>query len=195
MKDSKLYDIAYLLSDLIILNILWIIFSLPLITVFASTEGLFYSIHKLREGESEGNLKEFWKGFKKNIWWTIINFIIALSVITILYIDVRFFLMQNNIISYLLSGLILSFGLMFLITLIYTLLMLPYYNGTFLVLWKNSFLLGLGYLPKTALILFLFIFAFFVVQFVPISFFIILISGLAYILDIIFSGIIKKHIK
>nr|WP_236612131.1 hypothetical protein [Caldanaerobacter subterraneus] len=86
-------------------------------------------------------------------------------------------------------------GLMFLITLIYTFLTVQYYEGNLLGLWKTSFVLGLGHLPQSILIIAIIALAFFVLQVVPITFFLILISGTAYLIDIVFEGIVKKYIK
>ncbi|MGI1690710.1 YesL family protein [Thermoanaerobacter uzonensis] len=195
MRDSKLFDIAYLISDLMILNLLWIVFSLPVVTVFQSTEALFHSIRLLRKDEGSSVWREFWNGFTKHFWWMLINFVITVAVILILYVDVRFFIQQNTVFAYILAGLLLSMGLMFLITLIYTFLTIQYYEGKLFGLWKTSFLLGLGYLPQTILILVILIVALFIIQIIPILFFIILVSGSAYLIDMIFGGIIKKYIK
>nr|WP_236612130.1 YesL family protein [Caldanaerobacter subterraneus] len=51
MRDSKLWDFAYFVTDLMILNVLWLLASLPVITVFHSTDALFYSIRLLRKDE------------------------------------------------------------------------------------------------------------------------------------------------
>ncbi|KHO63090.1 putative integral membrane protein [Thermoanaerobacter sp. YS13] len=195
MRDSKLFDIAYFISDLMILNLLWIVFSLPVVTVFQSTEALFHSIRLLRKDEGSSVWREFWNGFTKHFWWMLINFVITVAVILILYVDVRFFIQQNTVFAYILAGLLLSMGLMFLITLIYTFLTIQYYEGKLFGLWKTSFLLGLGYLPQTILILVILIAALFIIQIIPILFFIILVSGSAYLIDMIFEGIIKKYIK
>lgn len=195
MRDSKLFDIAYFISDLMILNLLWIVFSLPVVTVFQSTEALFHSIRLLRKDEGSSVWREFWKGFTKHFSWMLINFLITVAVILILYVDVRFFIQQNTVFAYILAGLLLSMGLMFLITLIYTFLTIQYYEGKLFGLWKTSFLLGLGYLPQTILILVILIAALFIIQIIPILFFIILVSGSAYLIDMIFEGIIKKYIK
>ncbi|WP_029689414.1 DUF624 domain-containing protein [Thermoanaerobacter sp. A7A] len=195
MRDSKLFDIAYFISDLMILNLLWIVFSLPVVTVFQSTEALFHSIRLLRKDEGSSVWREFWKGFTKHFSWMLINFVITVAVILILYVDVRFFIQQNTVFAYILAGLLLSMGLMFLITLIYTFLTIQYYEGKLFGLWKTSFLLGLGYLPQTILILVILIAALFIIQIIPILFFIILVSGSAYLIDMIFEGIIKKYIK
>ncbi|EIV99584.1 YesL family protein [Thermoanaerobacter siderophilus] len=195
MRDSKLYDIAYFISDLMILNLLWIIFSLPVVTIFQSTEALFRSVHLLRKDEGEGVWKEFWKAFKKHFWWMLINFVITVAVILILYVDVRFFIQQNTAFAYILAGLLLSMGLMFLITLIYTFLTIQYYEGKLFGLWKTSFLLGLGHLPQTILIILTLLTALILANIMPILFFIILASVSAYVIDIIFEGVIRKYIK
>ncbi|MDI3518433.1 MAG: hypothetical protein PWQ34_580 [Caldanaerobacter sp.] len=195
MRDSKFWDFAYFVTDLIILNVLWLLASLPVITVFHSTDALFYSIRLLRKDEGGSVFREFWKGFVKHFWWMTANFFITALTLFILYVDIQFFTHQRSSFGYILSGLLLSMGLMFLITLIYTFLTVQYYEGNLLGLWKTSFVLGLGHLPQTILIIGIIALAFFVLQVVPITFFLILISGTAYLIDIVFEGIVKKYIK
>ncbi|ADH61441.1 protein of unknown function DUF624 [Thermoanaerobacter mathranii subsp. mathranii str. A3] len=195
MRDSKLYDIAYFISDLMILNFLWIVFSLPIVTLFPSTEALLHSVHLLRKDEGEGVWREFWKAFKKHFHWMLINFVVTVAVILILYVDVKFFTHQNTVFGYILAGLLLSMGFMFLITLIYTFLTSQYYEGSLFNLWKTSFILGLGHLPQTMLIILTLLAAFILANIIPILVFIILASGSAYIIDMIFEGIIRKYIK
>lgn len=195
MKDSKLLDIANFISDLVILNILWIIFSLPVVTIFQSTTALFHSIRMLRKDMGDGILKEFLFGFRKHFLWQIANFLISGIFITIGYLDVKWLIQFNTTAMYVTAGILASVIIMFLITVSYAFLTVQYYDKTFLGVWKLSFILGIGHLPQTVLMALALAAVFMLTEFIPILFFVISISGTAYLIDIIFDRVIKKYIK
>ncbi|MFP4697337.1 MAG: YesL family protein [Eubacteriales bacterium] len=59
----KFFNIAYYL---LIVNFLWIIFSLPIISIGASTTAMFYVLRKVLHDEESGEFRDFWKSFKMN---------------------------------------------------------------------------------------------------------------------------------
>ena len=75
--DGKLYQTLNKLTDAILLSILWIIFSVPLITIGASTTALYHTVDKVL-GKEEGHLwQEFWKTFKcdfkqSTLMWSVL---------------------------------------------------------------------------------------------------------------------------
>ncbi|MCA0453719.1 MAG: YesL family protein [Chloroflexi bacterium] len=85
MIDQKLRDgliDAYVaLIPMIILNVLWFIVSLPLVTAFPATGGLFYATNRLAHGKS-ANWRTFFEGFRIHFWrsWAVglVNLFLAL---------------------------------------------------------------------------------------------------------------------
>lgn len=57
------------LVRLVILNILWLVSSLPIITIPAAMGGLAYAIRTLIYEEPEYHWKLFFTGFKETFWW------------------------------------------------------------------------------------------------------------------------------
>ncbi len=55
------------LWDWIVLNLLTVLFSLPIITVGAATTAMYYCVGKQRRGE-DSVVKDFWHSFKANFW-------------------------------------------------------------------------------------------------------------------------------
>ncbi|MFP4662085.1 MAG: YesL family protein [Halanaerobiales bacterium] len=82
--DGPLYKICTVIYQLLVLNFLWLIFSIPLVTIGASTTALFYVTGKIISDEYKNSLvKPFWHSFKNNfkqasiIWLTlVIGFIV-----------------------------------------------------------------------------------------------------------------------
>ena len=87
--DGPIFRFISTLVDLIFLNILIIIFSLPVITIGASFTAGHFTALKMRRGEGT-IVKTFWKSFKVNfVQSTILEIILAvLAVVTIFIISV-----------------------------------------------------------------------------------------------------------
>ena len=85
--NSWLSRFLYLVADIVLLHILWIICSLPIVTIGASTTALYSSCMKrIRrdEGYITGN---FFRAFKSNFRQSTLIWLLLLAVGGILYMD------------------------------------------------------------------------------------------------------------
>lgn len=64
--DSKFYKWGTLLADLIILTVLWLICSLPIITIGASTTALYYVTTRQLSNREGYVSRDFFRSFRKN---------------------------------------------------------------------------------------------------------------------------------
>ncbi|MGN0326755.1 MAG: YesL family protein [Lachnospiraceae bacterium] len=62
----KLVSWAEKMVDLVLLNILWIVCSIPIVTMGAATVAMHYVIQKMAAGEVYHLWDDFWKGFRQN---------------------------------------------------------------------------------------------------------------------------------
>ena len=69
--------------DMIALNLLWFIFSIPIFTVGASTTALFYVLGKKIRNEDGYIWRDFWKSFKLNFRQSTIIWLLMLIVFSI----------------------------------------------------------------------------------------------------------------
>ena len=77
------------LWDWIVLNLLTVLFSLPIVTIGAATTAMYYCVGKQRRGEDKV-ARDFWHAFKQNFWkstamWLIfvlIGWILGISLIS-----------------------------------------------------------------------------------------------------------------
>lgn len=67
-RDSKFFFYMDKISKLIILNLLFILFSLPLVTFGASLTALHRVLWLLNEDEEGNVFLEFWNAFRENFW-------------------------------------------------------------------------------------------------------------------------------
>ncbi len=88
-SDSWLGRFFNLVFDLVIMHLLWIICSLPIFTIGASTTALYYAFMK-RTRRDEGYIwKNFFHSFKANFRQATAIWLILLAVGTILVTDIR----------------------------------------------------------------------------------------------------------
>ena len=88
-SDSWLGRFFNLVFDLVIMHLLWIICSLPIFTIGASTTALYYAFMK-RARRDEGYIwKNFFHSFKADFKQATIIWLILLGAGAILYTDIR----------------------------------------------------------------------------------------------------------
>jgi uncharacterized membrane protein YesL len=77
--DGPFYKFGEALFDLFMLNLLWILLSLPIVTIGASTTALFYVTGKKARKQDGYLFKDFFKSFKENFKQSTIIWIILLA--------------------------------------------------------------------------------------------------------------------
>ncbi|WP_018142852.1 DUF624 domain-containing protein [Alloscardovia criceti] len=65
--DSSFSTIMSTVGDLAVINILWLVGSLPLVTIGASTAALFDTVRALEAGDDAHYIRRFWKAYRTNI--------------------------------------------------------------------------------------------------------------------------------
>lgn len=153
--ESRLYKGLSFFANVILLNFLWILFSLPLITLGASTVAAYSVVFKILENKEGYIFKDFWKSFKENWKQGTLLWLITLVAIYGFYLDVQ--ILKNDpgipvIVASIVAFVLVAFSL------IYAYPLSARYENKFFLHIKNSFLLSMSYLGRTlflVLILFL----------------------------------------
>lgn len=147
--DSFLFRFLNLIADIVLLHILWIICSLPIITIGASTTALYYTAMK-RVRKDEGYIvKNFLLSFKQNLKQSTIIWLIVLATGIILYIDFRIAMAAEGML-----GKIMLIGCSTLIfpytfTLLYIFPIQAKFENNVIANLKNAFLMSFSNLGCT----------------------------------------------
>jgi len=151
--DTPFSKAIRLIADLIILNILWFICSLPILTMGPSTAALYYAVSAKSRGE-EQMTRTFFRGFKRNFKPALIVWIMALAVGYMLYWNVTIVdgWETNRSIGLMVLGIPI---LLFIIILSYLFPLLAEFETKIPQLLSNSILLALAHFPRSLLIAFL----------------------------------------
>ena len=152
--DSKLYRFMSKLTDLVKLNIMWLVFSIPIVTVGISTIAAYTVTLKIAEDEEGYIGRDFLKAFKENwkqgIPMSFITLLCAWSV----YLDFQIYnVVEENAFVFLIIGIVTAY--VFTFSLLYVYPLLARYENTILNSLKNSFRIGMKYFLRSLLLLFL----------------------------------------
>lgn len=150
--DSKFMEIFGRITDLILLNILFIITCLPIFTIGASLAALYTMTFRLMREEYSGIIKSYFKAFKDNfrqgtLIWLLLVLIIGPG---LYYFYVLFSL--DSLLRYL-GFLFVLLGLLCAMTASYAFPWISQFENTTPQALKNALILSLSRLPRTAAIL------------------------------------------
>lgn len=118
--ESPFWRFVGKLADAVILNIIWILFSLPIITIGASTTALYYCAMKVaKDREGSSLLRDFWKSFKLNFKQATILWLICLALLAFFALDIYFYWGMNNQLSTILCIIFVVFTAVLCCTMFY----------------------------------------------------------------------------
>ncbi|RCW62483.1 YesL family protein [Halanaerobium sp. ST460_2HS_T2] len=141
--DGVFFNIFKMIYKLLLLNIIWLFFSIPLITIGASTTALFYLSGKIVRKENINSIfSSFWKSFKLNFKNSTIIWIILLTVSYFIFVNmININLMPGLIAKYIYIIQLIALFEIF-ITTMYIFPLLSRYHVTIINAFKASFFIA-----------------------------------------------------
>ncbi|WP_310602875.1 YesL family protein [Anaerosporobacter sp.] len=94
--DSTLYKVMSKFSQIMIINLLWILCSLPIITIGASTTALYYVSLKIAKNEEGNIVKQFFSSFRNNFVQATILWLLFVLVGAILGVNYFYYWIMGN---------------------------------------------------------------------------------------------------
>lgn len=137
-NESLFGRIMTRIGTVIAANIMFVLFSMPVVTAGAAFAGLYRTMLKmLRSKDAINPFKEFWKGFKENFKQATITWLIALILIVLGYLNIRICHQAGGFIGSLRYG-VYALGLILFIILIYLFPTMAAFSDTLPNLVRNS---------------------------------------------------------
>ena len=149
--NSKLYNAISLVGNLLLLNLCWLLFSLPLVTVGAATVSCYAVAFKIIDGTEGYVFKDFFKYFKANFKQGTVLWLITAIVIYGFYLDVQILTKGDPGIPAIVVSLVAFVAIFF--SLLYTYPLCARYENKVFFHIKNSFLISTRYLGRTLFLL------------------------------------------
>lgn len=160
-NDSLIGRFLGKIGDIVVINLLWIICSIPLITLGASTTALYFSSLKIIKDNDNSARKNFFKSFKENfkqstiIW--IIFFIIGIIIISDYWLFSNLSDKLGNLAvigKYIFSAI----GIIWFIIILYLFPVIAAFENTTKNLLKNAIIFSISHLPSTLIMMIITIF-------------------------------------
>lgn len=147
--DSPIFNGLSRICDFLLLNLLWVLCSIPIITIGVSTTALYYCMMKINRERDSGIIKMFFKSFRQNFKQGCILTIIFLFCGISLYVDIQACKTiggaLENIITVILLVLVVIWGVM----ISYSFPLLAQFDNTIKNTLKNSLILAISNIKKT----------------------------------------------
>lgn len=144
------------LADIFILHLLWLLYSLPIITIGASTTALYYAMMK-RIRTDEGTIfKNFHSSFLSNLKQATILWVFVVIISFLFVFDFRFCIALHNTVGNFMLFACSLFVLPFIFTIIYLFPMQAKFQNKIIQTVKNAFFMSFLHIPYTLLLIFLF---------------------------------------
>lgn len=192
--DSPLVQFMNDLTDLVILNLICLLCCLPVVTIGASVTALHYVTLRMTRDEEGYIIKDFFRAFKQNFRQSTILWLIFLVIGILFYLDMKIF----STVSFpkIIMAVVAVLFFFVCLTAMYTFPLLSRFSNTIMNTIRNAFLMSIIHLPKTILLVIIYLLPLFIV---PLHgtlvgvYLLIGISGPAYIASFLWKGIFKRY--
>ena len=146
--ESPLYKLMVKLLDIIKLNFMWILCSIPIVTMGAATTAAFYTAFRMEKDEDAYIAAPFIREFKANLKQGSIIGVIQMLIVYVIYIDFKLSAAAGEKrLAYIAAGIVAIIFAFFYFIYVYALL--ARYENTIMNTFRNSFSICMKFFPKT----------------------------------------------
>jgi uncharacterized membrane protein YesL len=164
--DGKFFSVMSKVADLIILNIIFCLCCIPVITIGPALTALHYVTLKMVKNEESYIIKSFFKSFKDNFRQATVIWLILLAALGIIVGDIKIMLSWETTYKVVFIVIFIFLLVIWSFTTIYIFPLLATFDNTIKQTFKNSLLMSIRHLPKTVLLFILTAFSMLLVGFV-----------------------------
>jgi len=189
--DGPFFRIGTVIADVMILGILWIIGSLPIVTIGASTTAVFYVTTKRANGRDGYLWADFWKSYRLNFFASTKVFLTIFIIYAILIFNIWGLSFENDLGNWILA---IQFVVFIEITFIsmYAFPLISRFELKYIQVFKTAFILANRHILITISNLALLVGVVFMVDFMP-PFIIIAPGVYIYFSSYLFVKAFKKY--
>lgn len=152
--DSPLMRFLTKLADMMILNILFLVSCIPVVTIGAAWTALYYVTLKMVKDEESGIIRAYIHSFRQNFKQATILWLGILAVAGVLVLDLLILRRIDSPIAAAMNTGIGMIGIFLLMVLQYLFPLLSRFDTDLKTTIRNAVLLTVGHLPRTLLMVF-----------------------------------------
>lgn len=164
--DNPVWNFMSRVADLVILNILVMLFSMPVVTAGAAWTAMHFVTIRMARKEERYVIKDFLRSFKENFKQATVIWLIALVAACVFIGDILIYKEIPDQIPKALMIVVMVLAYLVLGTLLYAFPLLSRFYNTVAGTLKNAFLVSIVNIPYTVLFAFLAVLPFAVLYFV-----------------------------
>lgn len=150
--DNPFFRTINKLVDVVWLNIIFVVFSLPVFTIGASVTAMMSVTMKMARDKEGYMWQGFWKAFKQNFKQSTIIWLLVILVSVVLGTDIYFFSNVEASYGKLLQALMMALSFIALCTVAYVFPLQAQFENTIKQTVKNAFFMAIRHLPWTILL-------------------------------------------
>lgn len=194
--DGKFFTFMSKVADLIILNIIYCLCCVPIITIGPATTALYYVTLKMVKNEESYIIKSFFKSFKLNFKQGLAIGLLLMAAAGVIVGDIYIMLSWDAKYKFVLIVIFIFLLVIWMFISIYVFPLLATFENTIKQTLKNSLLMSIRHLPSTVLMFILTVISYlivgFIVQLMP-FWFLIGFALLAYVNSLFLGKIFKLY--
>lgn len=134
-----------LAANFLVVNLLWMVCSLPLITLLPSTAALFGTMRQWSDTGEEAIFGTYFREWRANCLRSYVVGLPSVAIAIILTLEFLFYYHQHGTMSLLMLALVCSCILLFLLTSVYLWPLLVSCDSSARSLWSTAFVYGLRF--------------------------------------------------
>lgn len=190
--DSGIMRFLARITELVILQILFLLTSLPIVTIGAGLSALFAVSRKLHRDSVTSVVRTYFEAFKGNLKKGTVIWLILAAVAGLLYVDLSYYTAQGSTVilyvSYFLTG-------MAYFIFLYIFPILAWFENSLLSYFKNSLIMACAHLATTMIVTMVYAAIIWAGMLVAPLFFLLGLSGAIYISSFFFERALSRGFK
>lgn len=165
--ENSFWEFMTNMTHVLFVGLIWIMCCIPIITIGASTTALYDYTLKVASDKESYVVNSFFKSFANNFIKSTILWVLMFLVTVFLVVDAYVCLNMGTALGNFLFFAILGIGILCLITCLYIFPVLAFFQTDIKKTIQSAFVMGIGNLPLTILIIMILGFAGFVTYTAP----------------------------
>ena len=148
--NSKAYSAFETASNLLLINLLWLLMCLPIVTIFPATAAMFAVIRQSVLYKDSSVIRPFFRFFKENFKQSFLLGIIWLLIAFLLYFDYKF-MNHFSSIRHILLPILFFFGILYSFSTVFLFSVMVHYKANWRTVIKNAMFISISHFPSTLL--------------------------------------------
>ncbi|MDO5541524.1 MAG: DUF624 domain-containing protein [Eubacteriales bacterium] len=151
--ESPFFQFLSRVADLMILNLIFLVTCLPIITIGAAWTALYYTTLKMVRNEESYIVRDYFKSFKENFKQATLMWLAVLVFIVILFLDYNIIRAMTGSVAGFFRIATTAIGLLGIMILLYLFPVLSKFYNSIKNTFVNALLMSIRHLPQTLIMM------------------------------------------